>query len=149
MVGLLAGLSVSVSAFAASPNYSALSQSNMNMEKFHKCICDSWKSTGPTDAQNADAKPFIQIAKDSWAEHKDGILKGKQDLVATWSAYPISVTNVETAEMALHDHIVPVHVAMRDSTISILNLLTAEQRQTFDTSFFDCIDQGGPSVSLK
>jgi len=148
-VSLLTSLSASVSAFAASPNYSVLSQSDMNMEKFHKCICDSWKSTGATDAQNNDAKAFIEIAKTAWANHKDAIRQGKQDLVRTWSAYPISVTDVEASEMALHDHIVPVHVAMRDSTVSILNLLTADQRKTFDDTFYDCIDSGNDSLSLK
>lgn len=146
---LIASLLLSVSAFAANPEYLNLAQTSNHWEHIHQCLCDSWKAAKPTDAQNADAKPFIQIAKDSWAQHKDGLIQGKKDLRAAWSAYPISASEVEKAEIALHHCFVPLHIAMRDSTISILNLLSADQRKDFDKSFTDCTGDDDDFLSLK
>jgi hypothetical protein len=132
-------LLLSVSASAATPSFAVLHH-HSDFDKLHKCICKGWQDAKPSDAQKSDSEAFIKIANDSWNEHKDGIKSSKKDLMDAWAAYPINESDVTSAEKALHEHICPVHIAMRSSTISILNLLSADQRKDFDKSFNTCYE---------
>jgi hypothetical protein len=135
----IVGLFFSVTASAANPDYSILAQSAMNPKHFQQCLYKMWMAVSPTDAQIDNAMPFFRKAKNSWVQSRDGITKDSKDLIRAWSAYPISTSDIEKIEIALHDKIIPVHIGIRDNTIAILNLLTAEQRKAFDRSLFNCI----------
>ncbi|MEO5968331.1 MAG: hypothetical protein ABIQ95_00265 [Bdellovibrionia bacterium] len=136
---LIASLLLSVSAFADSPNFSMLGDSEMDMDKFHQCLCDSWKKADPSKDQNSEAKAFIGRAKETWDHNKVAVKTAKKELIAAWSHYPIFASDVTCAEYNLHQAIIPVHTVMRDSTLSILNILSGDQRKAFDRSFKRCI----------
>ena len=139
-------LFLSVGALAASPDFSVLAQ-KQSLEapghgpdnKMHECAKNAWQATNPSEDQNHQACDFMHAAKAVMDEHKDAIHDGMHNLFAAWSQHPISKDAVKSAEMALHDHIVPVKEAIEDAQINTLNLLSNEQRSTFDHTFFECL----------
>jgi hypothetical protein len=120
-------------------DFSIFSPAETHWDKIHKCICDAWKDAEPTDDQNEAAKPFMEAARKTWNLHKDAIEGAKQELTAAWHAHPISESDVKGAEDHLLFDMIPVHIAMRHAAISVINLLTDDQRSDFDDSLKDCL----------
>jgi Spy/CpxP family protein refolding chaperone len=134
----------SVAAFAATPNFSVLNYDGQDPGQGPgKCIQAAWASTNPTDDQNNQAKSFMDAAHAVFQQHGDSLKQDFQALKTAWAAYPIVKADVVTAETALQNDLPAVKEAMEDATINTLNLLSADQRKTFDAAAKDCF-HGAP-----
>jgi len=138
---LLAGLVLSASAFAGSPDFSAINDGGHGRD-FEKCAHQAWNSTNPSDDQNTQAKAELEKIKAVYDANKEAIDAGKADAKAAWESYPVDRDQVIATEEALTAAVKPVREAHRDGMITILNLLSAEQRATFDASLKECMGSG-------
>jgi hypothetical protein len=134
-------LLISPTAFAADMDFTAFNDAHHpGMRKMHRCLKKSWKATNPSDQQSDGAKRFMDEAKAVKDQHKDAIHSAMEAMKTAWSKHPIVQAEVVAAEDSLREHGMPVRAAFRDAGINTLNLLSAEQRTTFDHTFKDCID---------
>jgi hypothetical protein len=138
----------SASAFAMSPDFSQFDQQDPSQgggdhDHMGQCIKASWEAANPTDDQNAKAKDACTEIKSVVDKHKDALKADFKALMETFKAYPIVQGDVVKAETALGGEFMPIHDAVRDGAISILNLLTADQRKAFDAAFMECGHHGG------
>jgi hypothetical protein len=141
-----ASLILSYNAFAVESETSIFEATNImhfDYKLLHKCLKSSWKAASPNEDQKSEAKSLVVGAKDVLAEHKDALKKDKKELMRAWFEYPISTQKVEDAERALRKDIVAVHSAYRDAKINALNLLTSDQKGTFNSTFKSCFKKTG------
>ncbi|MEO5969776.1 MAG: hypothetical protein ABIQ95_07585 [Bdellovibrionia bacterium] len=138
---IAASLLLSLNSFAAEsdmPSFSNNSIMQSVFQKIDRCLKKGWKAASTDADQTAKAKAFLQTAQAVLAERKDAIIKDKQAVTEAWAAAQISSEAVESAEMALHNDIQPVHDAYRDAAINALNLLSPDQKMAFNSSFMSC-----------
>jgi hypothetical protein len=109
--------------------------------QLHQCLKQAWKQATPTDIQRGEAKTLVQGARDVLTAHREALQKAKQDLLTAWSKFPIVHQEVMDAENALKNEMMVVHSAFRDAKINALNLLTQDQKNTFNQSFQSCCKQ--------
>lgn len=127
--------STSIAAKAADLSDLALDGLNSH----HKCFCNSWKAAQPTPEQNAAAGAFVEAIKTVYHEHKEAIHKAHSDVVMAWSTHPVSKAAVIASGVELKLHMTPVMESVRDNSIEMINLLSADQHTTFSATFTDCI----------
>jgi hypothetical protein len=138
---LALALLLSPSAFAQSIDFSAFDKADHpDMRKMHQCLKKSWNAATPSDQQKEEAKRFMDEAKAEKDLHEDAIEAAMEAMKTAWGKYPIVQAEVVAAEDALREQATPVKAAFRDAGINTLNLLSAEQRETFDSTFKSCID---------
>ena len=149
----LAAFLLASTAFAGSPDFTAFNLDDATPPapapapapghphggKLHQCMRQAWKMSSPTQDQNKAAHDFVAAVRAVMTQHKDGLHQGMTALKAAWKKYPIAKDEVVAAEASFHEHMMPVKEAVRDAHIGILNLLTAEQRGTFDAAFTSCM----------
>ena len=143
---ILCATLVSFPAFAVtSPDFSSLEDSHQQMmapqKKMHRCIKRGWRAARPSEEQKAQAETLMADAKAVLAEHKDAIVSGVQAMKDAWKKHPVSRDEVVAAENALKEQIMPVKEAFRDAGIEVLNLLSGEQRTSFDAAYTGCIEK--------
>ena len=147
MISVLAAFAISSAAFAAAPDFSVLDdgaghgghQGGHHGGGMHKCMKGAWSAANPSEDQNQKAKGFMNEAKAVFDQHKDGIKQAMHGVMTAWKQYPISKDDVVAAEGVMHDQFSPVGEAMQDAKINTLNVLSADQRAAFDTSFAQCM----------
>ena len=138
---LTIGLLFSASTFAAESDFSLTSRADMNLKNIHqlrKCLKEGWKAATPTDAQKTESKTLVEAARKTIKDNKATLKKDKEDVMTAWAASPIVSADVEAAEARLRTDMIAVHSAVRDDIIGVLNLLSADQKKAFNTSFKSC-----------
>lgn len=139
---VLGALLITPAAFAQSVDYSALANPKApGFSKMHKCLTKAWKAAKPSDQQKDTANGFMDEAKLVLDQHEDALEANMEALKAAWMKHPVVQAEVVAAEDALMAEVVPVKAAFRDAGINTLNLLSAEQREDFNTSFSGCINK--------
>lgn len=138
---LLSVLFVSSSAFAASPDFSVLKylDGGHGGDKGSECGHKAWTATNPSEAQNAQARENFARAKAVCEEHKEGMHQAMQAMHAAWIKHPIVRDEVKSAGMQLHEHMMPIQIAVTDARIDTINLLTSDQRNVFNRTMMDCM----------
>lgn len=143
-------LGLSMGSWANTPDFSVFSQKTTlecprhghgqdPRNKVHECMKNSWVAAAPSDEQNKQARDFMIEARTAIESHKEAIHSGIQNIFAAWSKYPISKEEVVAAEAAVQPEFAAVKDAVQDARIGVLNLLTQDQRTTFDQTFTACI----------
>ncbi len=140
---VVAAALISLPALAHNPDF--LSHGDMGRDfgrhhqKMRECIKSSWDAARPSEDQETKAKALFTAAKGVLDQSRNDIMKDKEALKSAWKKYPISKDEVTTAEMTLSTEMKPVKDAFRNAGIDALNLLSSEQRKSFDTAFEACI----------
>lgn len=160
-LGLVSALLFSTLAFAAAPDFAALENDNgavvqpaqpalpsqpAEPEKPHHghhglriCKRAGWEAAQPTAEQTEKAKEIIQSVKSVVQQNREAIHAAKKGVFEAWKKHPISKEEVKAALHALHEAKKPVKEAILDARISILNLLSDQQRTAFDHAFIECV----------
>jgi hypothetical protein len=107
--------------------------------KMGACMKEAWAATKPSDDQNKQAGAFCETAKAVIDANKDAAKSAMQGLMTEWMKQPVSRDGVIAAEGTAETAFAPIKGAVRDTKISILNLLTADQRKAFDQEFIECL----------
>jgi len=135
------GLIFSLNTFAAESDVSIFGGADTmhsSYKQLQECIKNGWEAASPTDVQTGEVKVLIQNVKTVLERQRVVLKKDKQDLLKAWGDFPISSQAVEAAEMALHNDIMPVYKSLREAKIRALNLLTADQKNIFNSTFASC-----------
>lgn len=120
-------------------DYSAMANEGGHDNKMHQCVHKGFESAKISEEQHKQIHGYMMNAKNVMKEHKEAIHNGMQSMMTAWKKHPISKDEVVAAEGNLQQHMTPVKVAMRDSMIDSLNVLSADQRKDFDSAFASCM----------
>ena len=141
VVGSICITMFSFSAFAYQtqyPTFGAFAEALLPA-KVHDCVLEGWMAAGTSDDQTAQAQKVLNDARGVLGTQQAAIETGITNLNAAWAKYPVDATEVMTAEAALDKEIKPVKESFRGAAISVLNLMTADQRKLYDADFATCI----------
>ncbi|MGE0616404.1 MAG: hypothetical protein AB7P04_12260 [Bacteriovoracia bacterium] len=133
----LAVLLISSAAFAETVDFADLKENGAG--KVHECMHEAWKAADTSDEQNNKAGEIIAGARDVMKKNKEAIQKAMKGMMVAWKAHPISRDAVIAAEKGLMEAGAPVHGAIRDAQVGVINLLSKEQREVFNEVFMECV----------
>ncbi|MFZ9594559.1 MAG: Spy/CpxP family protein refolding chaperone [Bdellovibrionia bacterium] len=132
------GLFLSLSASAAEPEFAIFGRMVSHMQNLRECLKEGWQAAVPTEAQKNEARTLVQTTRGLLKAQKEGIRKARKDLFTAWSKSPVVPSEVEEAENRLRTDMVPVHNVIRENMVSVLNLLTPDQKLLFNDAFKSC-----------
>lgn len=105
----------------------------------HQCMRDAWMSTHPTTEQNQAARQILMGAHDAVKDQVPALREAMRGIHSAYAKHPIVKVEVVAAETQLKTIGEPVHAVVRDARIDVINLLSNEQRNSFNQSLKNCL----------
>ena len=138
---LLAIALFSVSAMAYQTEYPTFAAfaNHLMPQKLHDCMVEAWLSAGTPDDLTAQAQKALIDARGVLAANQVTITAGINRLNAAWAQYPVKSLDVGIADFILRREMEPVEKAFSAAALTVLNLMSADQRKLYDADFAVCI----------
>jgi hypothetical protein len=131
----------SLSAMAYQPEFPTFVDfaNHLMPQKLHDCMVEAWLAAGTPDDLTAQAQKALIDARGVLGSHQAPITSAIDRLNAAWAKYPVSPLDVGLADMILRHEIEPVQRAFSTAALTVLNLMSADQRKLYDADFKVCI----------
>lgn len=104
-----------------------------------QCGKIAWKHTSPTQAQNDAAKATLTTAFQTVAAGMPAVKAAFAQVKTALEKHPISKAEVNTAVEGVKTVGEPLRQTVQDASIDVINLLSAEQRATFNQVMARCL----------
>jgi hypothetical protein len=104
-----------------------------------KCYGKAFRATKPSDEQKESAQAVHEAIKKVFEDNKSAMEAAASDYMAAMMNHPIVMDEAVAAAHALGEAVHPVQAAIFTGAITIVNLLSADQRAIFDRVIHRCM----------
>lgn len=104
-----------------------------------KCFGKAFMATKPSEEQKVKAHEVHDAVKQVYEDNKSAMQAAASDYMAAMMKHPIVMDDAVKAAHALGEAVHPVQAAMFGGSITIINLLSEDQRAIFNRAMHRCM----------